>query len=189
MLNERFKSLADYLGRQKWYQKMDMIDVSLVLSTLCERPYESSKADNYGDIFLNEEHRVIFTDFTSGAYLAWSLCLRLTPRRPAVFMRDDEDPDQWNIDLPTRLMHLLARPASLQKENLWEIYECLYWFLGHTMQFEVRYPRLCRYYLGCFEKWRVSVDLEEWVVQPAESNALENATLWCVYGLCFTSLN
>ncbi len=86
-------------------------------------------------------------------------------------------------------MHLLARPASLQKENLWEIYECLYWFLGHTMQFEVRYPRLCRYYLGCFEKWRVAVDLEEWVVQPAESNALENATLWCVYGLCFTSLN
>ncbi len=101
MLNERFKSLADYLGRQKWYQKMDMIDVSLVLSTLRERPYESSKADNYGDIFLNEEHRVIFMDFTSGAYLAWSLCLRLTPRRPAVFMRDDEDPDQWNIDLPT----------------------------------------------------------------------------------------
>ncbi|KAK0439659.1 hypothetical protein EV421DRAFT_2037288 [Armillaria borealis] len=154
------ESLADYLGRQEWFQKMDMID-----------------PDDYGDVFLNEEHRVIFTDFTSGAYLAWSLCLRLCPKHPAVLMRDDNDPDRWDLDLPTRLMPLLTRPANLQKENLWEIYECLYWFLGHTMQFEVRYPRPCRYYPSCFEKWRVAVDLEEWVVQPAGSSTLEKATL------------
>ncbi|PBK79383.1 hypothetical protein ARMGADRAFT_1093193 [Armillaria gallica] len=151
------KSLADYLGRQEWFQKIDMID-----------------AEDYGDVFLNEEHRVIFTDFTSGAYLAWSLCLRLCPKHPAVLMRDDDDPDRWDLELPTRLMPLLARPANLQKENLWEIYECLYWFLGHTMQFEVRYPRPCRYYPGCFEKWRVAVDLG---CTASRINALQKATL------------
>ncbi len=175
MLNERFKSLADYLGRQEWYQKMDTIDVSLSLSTF--RLTKTSKADDYGDVFLNEERRVIFTDLASGAYLAWSLCLRLNPKCPAVLMRDDEDPDQWDIHLPARLMHMLARPASLQKENLWEIYECLYWFLGHTMQFEVRYPGLYCHYPGRFEKWRVAVNLEEWIVQPAGSSALEKAAL------------
>ncbi len=175
MLNERFKSLADYLGRQEWYQKMDTIDVSLSLSTF--RLTKTSKADDYGDVFLNEERRVIFTDLASGAYLAWSLCLRLNPKCPAVLMRDDEDPDQWDIRLPARLMHMLARPASLQKENLWEIYECLYWFLGHTMQFEVRYPGLYCHYPGRFEKWRVAVNLEGWIVQPAGSSALEKAAL------------
>ncbi len=184
MLNERFKSLADYLGRQEWYQKMDTQDVSLSLSTF--RLTKTSKADDYGDVFLNEERRVIFTDLASGTYLVWSLCLRLNPKSPAVLMRNDEDPDQWDIDLPTRLMHLLARPASLHKESLWELYECLYGFLGHTMQFEVRYPGPYYRYPGCFEKWRVAVNLEEWVVQPAGWNAFEKAALQFVvyYGTC-----
>ncbi len=57
------------------------------------------------------------------------------------------------------------------------------------MQFEVCYPRPCHYYPGCFEKWRVAVNLEEWVVQPVGSNALQKVTLWFVYGLCFALLN
>ncbi|KAK0196388.1 hypothetical protein F5146DRAFT_1152155 [Armillaria mellea] len=154
------KSLADYLGRQDWGQTMDMIDVN-----------------NYVDILLDEEYRVILTDLTSGAYVAWSLCLRLTPKGPAVLMRNNKDPEQWDIDLPTRLKHLLERPPSLQKENLWEIYECLYWFLGIPMQIEVRYPQPFRNYPGCFEKCMVAVNLEEWVVQPGGSNASEKATL------------
>lgn len=57
MLNEWFQSLADYLGQQEWYQKMDTIDVSLLLSMFCLT--KTSKIDNYKDVLLNEEHQVV----------------------------------------------------------------------------------------------------------------------------------